>query len=98
MPELMLEPEESLRGRIDPVRVVVQGVLALYLLPVVLLIAAIGITSIVVVRLAGLIVKTIGAVPLGQGRHLQRNLQPGGGMIGSGPITGWRPKRSRVIR
>jgi hypothetical protein len=98
MPDLMSEPEGRLRGRIDPVRVAVQGVLALYLLPVILLVAAIGVTSIVVVRLAGLIVKAVSLVPLGQGRHSPQNLQPGGQTIGSTPIAGWRPKRSRVIR
>lgn len=98
MSELAPNPDTSPRGRIDPVRFAVQGVLALYLLPVVLLVAAIGVISIAAGQSARLIAKAVGRLTPGQSRASLQSPQAHGRAIGSRPISGQRTRRTRIIR
>jgi hypothetical protein len=52
VPGLLSDLEPTGRPPIDPVRASVQIALVLYLMPVILLVAALGVTSIVVARMA----------------------------------------------
>jgi hypothetical protein len=96
--ELPSEPKSVPPGRVDLVKIVVQGVLALYLLPVILLVAGIGVTSIVVAHTARLAARTAGLVV----HVLPRRIRPGSAIearvIGSQPIAVRKPRWSRVIR
>jgi hypothetical protein len=96
--DLLPNPETSPRDRVDPVRVAVQVALAFYLLPVILLVASIGVTAIVVGRLARLTAKVADTLKFGPDRHSLPGSRTDGAVIGTRPIARWKRKPSRVIR
>jgi hypothetical protein len=98
MVDLLPDPVTSPRDRLDPVRVAVQVALVLYLLPVILLVATIGVTAIVVGRLARMTAKAADTLKFGPDRHSLPGSRTDGTVIGTRPIARWKRKPSRVIR
>jgi hypothetical protein len=95
---LLTDQATAPEGQGDPLRVVVQVVLVLYLSPVILLVAAMGVTAILVDRLVKMASKVIAILPFGKDRSKRQGFVTRETRIGSRPIAGWTRKRSRVIR
>ncbi len=98
IPGFLANDEPSQRHRIDPIRLVVQGTLALYLLPVVLLVAAIGVSSIVISRSVSWIATFVNILTPGPNQASRFTPRLEARVIGSRPIVRLKSKRSRVIR
>jgi hypothetical protein len=98
MPELSTDREPRPCGRVDPVAVAVQVALALYLLPVILLVVAIGATSILFGRLIGMTSRAARPLLLGAAEPIARDLPGASRVIGTRPVVGPKRKRYRVIR
>jgi hypothetical protein len=91
------EPHD--RNSIDPVRALFQITLAVYLLPVILLVAAIGVTSIVVTQAARWTARAASWLRLDLARPAKPATQSQRLAIGLRPIAGRKPsRRSRVSR
>jgi hypothetical protein len=98
MPGRPAEPTTSFPSPVDPVRRAVHFALCFYLMPVILLVAAIGLIGIVVERLATsmkALVRAISPAKFGENRQ---GIAVKGRVIGVRPVSDWKRRRSRVIR
>jgi hypothetical protein len=98
-PSLLSDLERTGRPPIDRVGAAIQIALLLYLMPVILLVAAIGVTSIVVVRAVGGVRRAAARLKFDLDRLARPGPRPDRRAIGFRPIV--RPKKlrgSRIIR
>jgi hypothetical protein len=98
MPGQPAEQTTSLPSPVDPVRRVVHLVLCLYLMPVILLVAAIGLIGIVVERLATGLRAFVRAIAPGKVGETRPGITVKDRVIGVRPVSVWNRRRSRVIR
>ncbi len=98
MPGLSTDPAIVTGSQSDPVRVAVQVALVVYLLPVILLVAAIGVLAIAAGPLAKMASKVWAVLVPGNDRLVPRSFIYQERLIGSRPITQDKRKRSRAIR
>ena len=89
------DPETTCSVQADPVRIVVQAALALYLMPVVAIVCLIGGTSILAAGTIRMIGQLAGNCRRRQERRSIAVVRSEVGEIGSRPIVG--RKRSRVV-
>jgi hypothetical protein len=91
-------PLENPTGRVDLVRYAVHAALAVYLLPVLMLVAVIGLVSIAVNRVASVLVKATRALARREGWPTYSRFRPQPQVIGTRPAGRAHRKRTRVIR
>jgi hypothetical protein len=85
-------------GRVDPLRIAVHAAMAIYLLPVLLLVASIGLVAIVFEGMSRLAGKANAILSARNGSTSNAVLRPQAQVIGSRPVARTPRKPTRVIR